>query len=75
MKEAFAIFRIKNLLKELFVFGMKQVRACVFAGSFFALLFLSHRIPLFGLPRYDFLFLGAILIQIILVLTKLETKD
>jgi len=58
---------------EFIVFGLKQARACVFAGSFFALLFLSHHLPLFGLARYDFLFLAAIFLQIILYVFKLET--
>lgn len=60
---------------EFWVFGIKQVRACVFAGAFFALLFLSSHIPLFGLARYDFLFLSAIALQIILFITKIETWD
>lgn len=66
---------LQNILKEFLVFGIKQARAAIFAGSFFLLLFTSNHIPLFGLPRYDFLFLSAIGIQIILYLTKLETKD
>lgn len=56
-------------------FGIKEARACIFAGSFFLLLFLSNHIPLFGLARYDFLFLSAILLQITLFLTKVETWD
>jgi len=57
------------------IFIIKEARACIFAGSFFALLFLSNHIPLFGLARYDFLFLSAVLLQIILFLTKIETWD
>lgn len=59
---------------EFLIFGLKQFCACVFAGSFFVLLFLSHHIS-FGLFRYDFLFLAAVLLQIILVVLKIETKD
>ncbi len=66
---------IRSALGEFFVFGVKQARAAIFAGSFFLLLFASNHIPLFGLPRYDFLFLAAILIQVVLYITKLETKD
>jgi uncharacterized membrane protein YoaT (DUF817 family) len=62
-------------LREFIIFGLKQARACIFAGSFFVLLFLSNYIPLFGLARYDFLFIAAILIQIVLYVTKVETKD
>jgi len=67
--------RITTFLEEFFIFGLKQARACIFAGSFFVILFLSHHISLFGLPRYDFLFFAAVLIQILLVLTKIETMD
>lgn len=60
---------------DFLAFGVKEARACIFAGSFFALLFLSNHIPLFGLARYDFLFLSAIALQVILFLTKVETWD
>ncbi|MEK7641713.1 MAG: DUF817 domain-containing protein [Patescibacteria group bacterium] len=62
-------------MHEFLLFGLKQARAAIFAGSFFLLLFLSNYIPLFGLARYDFLFIAAVLIQAILYFTKLETKD
>ncbi|MDO8514706.1 MAG: DUF817 domain-containing protein [bacterium] len=67
--------RLQEYTKEFFVFGLKQARAAIFAGSFLFLLLVSNHIPLFGLARYDFLFLAAILIQVILYYTKLETKD
>ncbi len=67
--------RYRAWVWEFFVFGIKQARACIFAGSFFIILFLSKYIPLFGLARYDFIFLCAILLQIILLLTKVETWD
>jgi uncharacterized membrane protein YoaT (DUF817 family) len=60
---------------ELLIFGLKEARACIFAGSFFVLLFASNHIPLFGFARYDFLFVAAILLQVILFLTKVETWD
>ncbi len=62
-------------MREFVILGLKEAQACVFAGSFFVLLFLSNHIPLFGLPRYDFLFLSAIVLQVILFLTKIETWD
>jgi uncharacterized membrane protein YoaT (DUF817 family) len=62
-------------LKEFLIFGVKQARAAIFAGSFFVLLFISNHIPLFGLARYDFLFIAAVLIQAVLYFTGLETKD
>lgn len=60
---------------ELLVFGIKEARACIFVGSFFVILFASSHIPLFGLARYDFLFLSALALQILLYLTKVETWD
>ncbi len=62
-------------LTEFLIFGWKQARAAIFAGSFFVLLFISNHIPLGGLARYDFLFIAAVVIQAILYFTKLETKD
>lgn len=65
---------MKAFLREFLVFGVKQARACIFAGSFFLLLFLSHYVT-FGLARYDFIFIGAVLLQALLVLFKVETID
>lgn len=62
-------------MKEFLIFGIKQARAAIFAGSFFLLLLISNHIPLFGLARYDFLFLAALAIQAVLYFTGLETKD
>lgn len=64
-----------NKFIEFLFFGLLQARACVFAGSFIALLFISNHVHIPGLARYDFLFIGAILIQIILIATKIETWD
>ena len=66
---------VQSWIHELVVFGVKEARACVFAGSFFVLLFASNHIPLFGIARYDFLFVAAILLQVVLYLTKVETWD
>jgi len=61
--------------KELLFFTFKEARSCIFAGSFFILLFTSQYFSFFGLHQYDFLFLATILIQLVLFLLKLETKD
>jgi uncharacterized membrane protein YoaT (DUF817 family) len=66
---------LRNAAHEFWLFGLKQAQACIFAGSFFVLLFLSKHLPLFGLARYDFLFLAAVAIQIILIKTKIESLD
>lgn len=66
---------MKEHLKEFTYFVLKEARASIFAGSFFVLLFASSHIPLFGLARYDFLFLSALLLQIIFYITKIETAE
>ncbi len=65
----------RSLLIELFVFGVKQARACLFPGIFISILLLSNYVPLFGLARYDFIFVGAVLAQVALVALKVETRD
>ncbi|MEK7579267.1 MAG: DUF817 domain-containing protein [Patescibacteria group bacterium] len=65
----------QNLLHKCVVFAIKEARAAIFAGSFFLVLFLSNHIPLFGLARYDFLFMAAVAIQCVLYFSGFETKD
>jgi uncharacterized membrane protein YoaT (DUF817 family) len=60
---------------EFLVFGLKEARACLFAGSFLAVLLLSKHLPLGSLPRYDFLFLSAVTLQLVLLATRVETID
>jgi uncharacterized membrane protein YoaT (DUF817 family) len=64
--------RIASGICEFVAFGLKQAAACVFAGSFLFLLAISSHISIPGLARYDFLFLSAIAIQIVLVAVRLE---
>jgi uncharacterized membrane protein YoaT (DUF817 family) len=66
---------MRAFLGEFLVFGLMEARACIFAASFFGLLIISRHIPLFGLPRYDFLCLAAIGIQIVLLRLGIETKE
>src|SRR6476661_6575696 len=63
---------IASAIYEFIVFGLKQAAACVFAGSFLFLLAISGHISIPGLARYDFLFLGAVAIQIVLAAVRLE---
>jgi uncharacterized membrane protein YoaT (DUF817 family) len=66
---------LKSCISEFLMFGIKEARACIFAGSFFVILAASKYVPLYGLPRYDFLLIAAVLLQIGLLATKLETID
>lgn len=66
---------VSRFVLEFLYFGIKEARACLFAGLFFAAIFLVPRHGLFGLPRYDVLLLIAVGIQAWMVLAKLETLD
>jgi len=59
-------------INEFLVFGLKEAQACIFAGSFLFLLAISGHVKIPGLARYDFLFLSAIAIQLLLVALRLE---
>jgi uncharacterized membrane protein YoaT (DUF817 family) len=60
---------------EFLYFGLKQVRACLFAGLFFAAVFTVPRAGLFGIPRYDLLLIIALAIQAWMVWAKIESWD
>ena len=60
-------------LHELVVFGLKQARAASFGGSLLALILLTSFFEFSTIARYDFLFLGAIFIQVMLLVLKIET--
>ena len=66
---------IRRAAVEFLYFGVKQARACLFVGLFFAAVFSIPRAGLFGLPRYDVLLIIALGIQVWMVWTKLETLD
>ena len=70
-----ALSGFKRFAVEFTYFGIKEARACLFAGLFFAAVFLVPRSGLAGLPRYDALLAIALLIQVWMVATKLETWD
>lgn len=66
---------VKRFVVEFVMFGIKEARACLFAGLFFVSIFLVPRAGLLGIPRYDVLLIIALAIQIWMVWTKLETMD
>jgi uncharacterized membrane protein YoaT (DUF817 family) len=59
----------------LLAFGLKEARACLFAGLFFLAVFTVPRAGVLGVPRYDLLLLIALAIQAWMVWAKLETID
>ncbi len=60
---------------EFLYFGIKEARACLFAGLFFVSIFLVPKAGLFGLPRYDVLLAIALAIQFFMIWSRLETWD
>ncbi|MCY0965888.1 DUF817 domain-containing protein [Parathalassolituus penaei] len=66
---------LRRFVLEFWYFGIKEARACLFAGLFFASVFLVPRGGVLGIPRYDLLLLIALVIQGWMLLTRLETFD
>lgn len=61
-------------LEECLLFGMKQAWACIFGASLlFAIIATKYWYPDTGLARYDFLFLYAVCIQLLLIVLRLES--
>lgn len=65
----------RRALVEFLWFGIKQARACLFAGLFFVAVFGVPREGILGIPRYDLLLLIALAIQAGMVWAKIETWD
>jgi uncharacterized membrane protein YoaT (DUF817 family) len=66
---------VRRALTEFLWFGIKEGRACLFAGMFFLAVFGLPRAGFLGVPRYDLLLLIAVAIQAWMVWAKLETWD
>ena len=64
---------LPRLLAELLLFGVKEARACLFAGLFFVAVFAMPRQGILGIPRYDMLLVVAVGIQALMLWTRLET--
>lgn len=60
---------------ELLWFGIKELRACLFAGLFFLAIFCVPHTGMFGIARYDILLIIAVTIQFVMVATGLESWD
>lgn len=65
---------VAGSLVEFLVFGLKQGWACLFAGLFIALMLVSALVwPAHAsIARYDFLFLSAVSIQLVMLTLRLE---
>ena len=61
-------------LKEFWLFGLKQAYACMFGGFLLAVMLLtSIWYPIELIHRYDFIFLAAIVFQLLLLAFRFET--
>jgi uncharacterized membrane protein YoaT (DUF817 family) len=65
----------RRALTEFLWFGIKNARACLFAGLFFLAVFSVPRAGILGVPRYDVLLVIALVIQAGMLWTRLETWD
>jgi uncharacterized membrane protein YoaT (DUF817 family) len=65
----------RRALAEFLRFGLKNARACLFAGLFFVAVFGLPRAGLLGIPRYDLLLLIAVAIQAGMLWAGLESWD
>lgn len=70
-----ALAGFRRFAVEFLFFGIKEARACLFAGLFFAAIFLVPYRGVLGVPRYDVLLVIAVAIQVWMVWAKLETLD
>jgi len=66
--------QIKNSgIKYFLLFGVQEALSCVFPVIVFASLGLSHYVKI--IPRYDFMLLVCLAAQVLLYLTRVESKD
>lgn len=65
----------QSFVAEFVLFGLKELRACLFAGIFFFILLVSKYVSLGGIARYDVIFILTVSVQILLLVTRVETKD
>jgi len=64
-----------HILMQLLRFGWQQALSCVFPVVIFASLALTKMVPLPWLPRYDWLLLICLAMQVWMVRSGLETRD
>jgi uncharacterized membrane protein YoaT (DUF817 family) len=69
--------RISSAFYEFLRFGLKQAWACLFGGTMQALLLGTHFLYPANMlvARYDFLTIAALVVQLVFIMLKLETRE
>ncbi len=68
------VARARESLLDLLAFGRDQALSCAFAVAIFAGLAVTRVVDV-GVPRYDAMLIWCLLVQVVLVATRLETRD
>lgn len=66
---------MKAFIAELWDFGMRNAKSCMFPVFVFGMLFVSRFVPVYIMPRYDFMLLACLSMQAYLLYRKIETFD
>lgn len=66
--------RIKAFLREFICFGYKEAICCVFPAFIFGMLAITKFVQFPGIYRYDLLLIACVLMQWLMLKTKLETR-
>ena len=66
---------LKDFWAELYQFTLRNALSCIFPVFVFGMLAVSKLLPSYIMPRYDFLLLACIAMQVWMYRNKLETKD
>ena len=64
---------LTDFLEEWITFTWRHVQSCLFPGFIFCMLIVSRVIDIPLLPRYDFLLIACIAMQVFMYVTKLES--
>jgi len=62
-------------IRQLFTFGYKQALCCIFPVAIFITLAVSKQVSIPYLYRYDFILICCLIMQFLMVYTKLESID
>ena len=65
----------RGFFVECLVFGLKEARACIFAGGFFLILIGTRYLQCPGVARYDLILGLSLALQVLLVWQRVETLD